>query len=72
MGNRDFGILFKHIHDALYKQSNNRLRGSALTLTQLGLLLSLERLPEQTASMKTLEKILQVAQPTVVGVVARL
>lgn len=43
MENRDFGILFKHIHDALYKQSNNRLRGSALTLTQLGLLLSLER-----------------------------
>lgn len=72
MENRDFGILFKHIHDALYKQSNNRLRGSALTLTQLGLLLSLERLPEQTASIKTLEKILQVAQPTVVGVVARL
>jgi len=43
MENQDFGLLFKHIHDALYKQSNNRLRGSSLTLTQLGLLLSLER-----------------------------
>lgn len=34
--------------------------------------MTLERLPEQMATMKNLEKILKVAQPTVVGVVARL
>lgn len=72
MKDRDFGLLFKHIHDALYKQSNNRLRSKKLTLTQMGLLMSLERLPDRSATMKTLEKLLQVAQPTVVGVVARL
>lgn len=33
MENRDFGLLFKHIHDALYKQSNNRLRDKQLTMT---------------------------------------
>lgn len=72
MKNRDFGILFKHIHDALYKRSNNRLRDSQLTLTQVGLLVTLERMPDGMASMKTLEKLLQVAQPTIAGVVARL
>ena len=69
---RDFGILFKHIHDALYKSSNNRLRLNNLTLSQMGLLMNLEHRPSGMASMKELEQLLHVAQSTVVGIVSRL
>ena len=72
MERRDFGILFKHIHDALYKKANNRLRKMGLTLSQAGLLTELARQPQGEATMKELEHTLQVAQPTAAGLVVRL
>ena len=66
------GILFKQINDALYKNANNKLRKDDLTLSQIMLLSKLDQMPGESASMKDLEKILQVAQSTTVGIVARL
>ena len=69
---RACGLMVKQIHDALEKQANNALRGKGLTLAQLSLLMELCGAPEQTASLKELEKVLHVAQSTTAGIVARL
>lgn len=66
------GMLFKQIHNALLKDANEKLAPQRLTLTQVSLLNELSRREKATATMKELEAVLSVAQPTVVGIVKRL
>ncbi len=66
------GFVIKQLNDAMERRSNNALRAQGLTLTQMNVLMLLEDLPEQTASLKDLEHALGVAQSTAAGVVARM
>lgn len=66
------GILIKKIHDALEKKTNNELRTKDLTLAQVQMLMTLEKEENGISSLKKLEKILNVAQSTTVGIVKRL
>lgn len=66
------GILIKQIHDELERQSNNALKSSDLTLSQIGALLALRDEPDKKMPLKKLEKKLSLAQSTTVGIVARL
>lgn len=69
---KDIGILIKHISEALEKNANNGLRGDGLTLTQSGFLTTLYAAPEHTLTMRELETIHRVSQPTAHGIVERL
>ena len=66
------GILIKRIHDALEKNANNELRAYGLTLTQMQMLITLNNNENGTSPLKELEKGLQIAQSTAVGIVKRL
>lgn len=65
------GPLIKQLHDTLQKEANNRLNTEGLTMAQVHLLLKLKANPEGSYSLKELEKVLHVAQSTVVGIVKR-
>ena len=66
------GMLIKQLHDAVGRKLNNSLRESGLTNVQLGTLIALEHAVNRRLRMKDLEKIFQVSQPTIVGIVDRL
>ena len=66
------GMLIKQVHDAVGKKLNNSLRESGLTNVQLGTLIALDHTKDRQLKMKDLERIFQVSQPTVVGIVDRL
>jgi DNA-binding MarR family transcriptional regulator len=66
------GLLIKRIHDTLEKIANNELRANSLTLAQLQMLITLNNSENGTSSLKELEKLLQIAQSTTVGIVKRL
>ncbi|MGN1351162.1 MAG: MarR family winged helix-turn-helix transcriptional regulator [Anaerovoracaceae bacterium] len=66
------GFHIKHINDVLQRDANNTLRSEDLTLSQIDVLLHLERAPGGELSLKELEKRLQVAQSTAAGIVVRL
>lgn len=72
MNPRNFGLLFKQIHDELEKRSNNLLRSQDLTLSQVGILQELNSGTEKQLSLKELEKRFHVAQSTAAGIVTRL
>lgn len=65
-------VLIKQIHSELEKNANNSLRKDDLTLSQINVLMELDRAPEQQMEQKQLEQILHVAQSTVAGIVGRL
>lgn len=62
----------KQIHDAIERRANNFLRQDDLTLTQVWVLLSLNYMENKTCCLKDMEKILNVAQSTCVGIINRL
>ena len=66
------GILIKQIHDSLERQANNTLRNQGLTMTQVNVLLLLNKAPNKQLSLKELEKVLKVAQSTTAGIISRL
>jgi len=66
------GLLIKKIHDTLEKNANNELRADGLTLAQLQMLITLNNNEHGISSLKELEKYLQIAQSTTVGIVKRL
>lgn len=72
MNPRNFGLLFKQIHDELEKHSNNLLRSQGLTVAQAGILRELNCDPEKQMPLKELEKQFHVAQSTAAGIVSRL
>ena len=66
------GLLIKQINESLQKDANKRLAKQNLTLAQVGLITELGQKDNSTATMKELEALLSVSQPTVVGIVKRL
>ena len=66
------GALIKKIHDEIEKQANALLRQQDLTLTQMNVLMKLERNPDHQLTLKELEGLLHVAQSTAAGIVMRL
>lgn len=66
------GALIKQIHDELGKKANAMLRVQDLTLSQMNVLMELEAADSHQLSLKELERLLHVAQPTAAGIVVRL
>ena len=66
------GALLKQINDVMEKNANNALRGQNLTISQSGVLVSLDEKEEKTATFKELEKEFGVSQPTMAGLLSRL
>lgn len=66
--------LIRHIHCAMEKEANNKLREMDLTVSQIYLLQALNHAPDSThtLTLKELEKQLQIGQSTTVGLVQRL
>ncbi len=62
----------RSIKDAIEKEGNTYLKDQDLTFPQSGMLLSLIRCPEHTASYKEIEKTAKSAQSTVATMVSRL
>lgn len=65
------GSLIKQIHDSLEKQANNAMRPHGLTMSQFGVLLTLNA-EGGSMSLKELERALRLAQSTTAGIVSRL
>lgn len=72
MKEKHIGMLIKQISDSLEKHANNGLRNDGLTLTQSGFLTSLYTSKSHDLTMRELEEIHHVSQPTAHGVVERL
>lgn len=66
------GLLIKQIHDELEKNANNALRRDDLTLSQISVLMELDKAPGKQMELKELEKSLHVAQSTAAGIAKRL
>lgn len=65
-------MLIKQIHSELEKNANNRLRQDDLTMSQVSVLMELDKTEEKQMELKQVEKILHVAQSTAAGIVKRL
>lgn len=70
--NYSCSTLLKQIHDIMEKNANNILREQELTISQSGVLVSLDEKEGKTASFKELKKDYGVSQPTMVGILNRL
>ncbi len=66
------GALIKKIHDEIEKQANALLRQQDLTLSQMNVLMELDAIAGHQLTLKELEGLLHVAQPTAAGIVMRL
>ena len=71
MPDRDIGYLLKNINDRMKARADAQLRRYRLTLAQGRVLAYLAERGGQ-ATQKEIERFLQVAHPTVVGLVSRL
>ncbi len=65
-------LLLKQTNELLEKKANQDLRRHGLTLSQMNILRYLYQTPGHELEQKQIESYLQVAQPTVVGLVNRL
>ena len=66
------GPTIKRINDLIAKEANRHLKAHNLTLAQNRLLMILYRQEQHTATLKELEGLFHVSQPTVVGLADRL
>lgn len=66
------GAYIKRINDYLAREANRNLKALNLTRTQCHLLMALYHQPNHAASLKEMETLFQVAQPTMAGIAARL
>lgn len=65
-------MLIKQIHGELEKNANNSLRQNGLTMSQISVLMELEKASENQMELKQMERRLHVAQSTAAGIVQRL
>lgn len=65
-------VLIKQIHSELEKNANNALRQDDLTMSQVTVLMELDRAEGNQMELKELERALHVAQSTAAGIVRRL
>lgn len=66
------GNMLREINDELGRRANNALRGSGLTLSQVGVLMRLREAPDGLMTMSDLSAKFRVTQPTMSGLVRRL
>ena len=69
---RNMGPLIKRINDCMAKEANRHLKAHNLTLAQNRLLMTLYRQERHTATLKELEGLFHVSQPTMAGLAERL
>lgn len=62
----------KRIYETIKKYTNSRLSSYNLTVAQTVALMNLYDKPDKQMTMKEMEKVLDVAQSTTVGIIARL
>ncbi|MDO5424644.1 MAG: MarR family transcriptional regulator [Eubacteriales bacterium] len=72
MGEGACAVLIKQIHSELEKNANNALRQDDLTMSQVTVLMELDRAEGNQMELKQLERTLHVAQSTAAGIVRRL
>ena len=65
-------MLIKQIHSELEKNANNLLRQDDITLSQISVLMELDKAEQNQMELKQLEHSLHVAQSTAAGIVHRL
>lgn len=65
-------MLIKQIHTELEKNANNYLREDGITLSQVSVLMELDRAEQNQMELKQIERSLHVAQSTAAGIVHRL
>lgn len=65
-------MLIRQIHGELEKNANNSLRQNDLTMSQISVLMELEKTAENRMELKQMERRLHVAQSTAAGIVQRL
>ena len=65
-------VLIRQIHTELEKNANNTLRQDDLTMSQISVLIELEKAVDKQLELKRLEQSLHVAQSTEAGIVRRL
>lgn len=65
-------ILIRQIHTEWEKNANNMLRRDDLTLSQINVLMELDKTQGNQMELKEMEKRLHVAQSTTAGIVHRL
>ena len=68
----EIGFLIKIISDNLKKDANSKLEKLGLTLSQAVILSFLSRQPDYTSTQKEIEVFLDIAHPTVTGLITRL
>ena len=68
----NMGPLIKRINDYMAKDANAHLKAHNLTLAQNRLLMTLYHQEQHTATLKELEGLFHVSQPTMVGLADRL
>lgn len=64
--------MIHQINSALEKKVNALLKENNLTSAQFNALMALHHMPEQTCTLKELERALRVSQPDAAGIVIRL
>ena len=65
-------VLIRQIHSELEKNANNALRQDDLTLSQVNVLMELNKADGKQMELKQIERSLHVAQSTAAGIVRRL
>ena len=65
-------VLIRQIHTEWEKNANNLLRKDDLTLSQINVLMELDKTPGNQMELKEMERRLHVAQSTTAGIVHRL
>ena len=66
------GLYIKWINEAIAAEANRNLKRHNLTMSQCHVLMALFRREERSASLKELEGMFGVSQPTMAGLAARL
>lgn len=65
-------VLIKELETNMEKHINNAMREQEITVTQARVLFTLRSFPEKQATLKHLEKKLQLSQSVTVGIIKRL
>ncbi|MCQ4635177.1 MarR family transcriptional regulator [Anaerovorax odorimutans] len=65
-------VLLKELETNMEKHMNNAMRELDITVTQARALVTLQSFPKKQASLKNLEKKLQLSQSVTVGIIKRL
>jgi len=69
---KDCGLLIKRISDALYRNANNDLKETGLTISQVRVLQFLGANGGEDVTLKAIGRQFSIAQPTVTGIIKRL